>query len=163
MSKGAIKESGEKLIVQNKRARFDFHIIETFEAGIVLTGSEIKSIRLGEVSIAESYIRPEQGEIFLLAAHIKPYAFNSNKDDEAARKRKLLMHKHEIEKLRGNVEQKGLTIIPLRMYFKRGRAKLEIALAKGKDAPDKRQTTKDRESQREIARAVRGKPKTRTK
>ena len=118
------KNSGEKLIVQNKKARFDYHIIETLEAGIVLTGSEIKSFRLGEVSLAESYVRPEKGEIFLLAAHIKPYAFDSNKEYEPARKRKLLMHKHEIEKLRGTVEQQGLTIIPLRMYLKNGRAKL---------------------------------------
>lgn len=163
MNNPVIKDSGEKLVVQNKKARFDYHIIDTFEAGIVLTGSEIKSMRLGEVSISESYIRPDKGEIFLISAHIKPYSFDSNKDYDPTRKRKLLMHKHEIEKLQGNVDQKGLTIVPLRIYFKRGRAKIEIALAKGKDAPDKRQTAKDRDSQREIARAIRGKPKDRSR
>lgn len=154
MTKGAPDHSGEKLIIQNKKARFDYHILETFEAGLVLTGAEIKSVRMGEISIAESYIRPEKGEIFLLAAHIKPYSFNADKDYDPTRKRKLLMHKHEIEKLKGRVEQKGLTIVPLRMYLKRGRAKLEIALAKGKDAPDKRQSVKERESKRELARAL---------
>lgn len=154
MSNNEAASGGEKLIVQNKKARFEYHILETFEAGIVLTGAEIKSVRLGEVSLGESYIRPEKGEIFLLQAHIKPYTFNSAKDYDAGRKRKLLLHKHEIDKLRGRVEQKGLTIVPLRLYLKRGRAKLEIALAKGKDAPDKRQTIKERESKRELARVL---------
>ncbi len=161
MNKAEVKDTGHKLIVQNKKARFDYHIIETFEAGIVLTGSEIKSVRMGEVSLAESYVRPEKGEIFLLAAHIKPYVFNTTKEYDPVRRRKLLMHKHEIQKLRGTVEQKGLTLIPLRLYLKRGKAKLEIALAKGKDAPDKRQSVKERESKREIGRILRGKPKDR--
>ena len=154
MAKAAADNSGHKLIAQNKKARFDYHILETFEAGIVLSGAEIKSVRQGEVSLAESYVRPEKGEIFLLAAHIKPYSFNADKEYDPVRKRKLLMHKHEIEKLRGKVEQKGLTIVALRIYLKRGRAKIEIALAKGKDAPDKRQTSKEREAKREISRLV---------
>lgn len=151
MSKAAADIS-EKLVVQNKKARFDYHIIESFEAGIVLTGAEIKSVRLGEVSLSESFVRPEKGEVFLFGAHIKPYSFNGDKEYDPTRRRKLLMHRHEIDKLRGRVEQKGLTIVPLKLYLKRGRAKLEIGLAKGKNAPDKRQTMKERESKREMAR-----------
>ncbi|MCO6432392.1 MAG: SsrA-binding protein SmpB [Deltaproteobacteria bacterium] len=143
-----------KVVAQNKKARFDYHIIETFEAGIVLTGAEIKSIRANGISLAESYIRPERDEVYLLNAHIKPYSFSSDKEFDPVRKRKLLLKKREIDKLRGRVEQKGLTIVPLSLYLKRGLAKLEIGLAKGKAAPDKRQTMKERESKRELDRAL---------
>jgi len=147
-------QSDRKIIVANKKARFNYHIEETFEAGIVLTGPEIKSIRDGGVSISESYIVPEGDELFLINAHIKPYAFNPDTKYSPTRKRKLLMHKREIDRLRGRVEAKGYTIVPLNVYLRRGLAKVEIALAKGKASPDKRQATKERELKREAERAI---------
>jgi SsrA-binding protein len=145
---------GIKIITENRKARFEYEIIEKFEAGIILTGSEIKSIRQDGASIAESYVRPDNDTVYLLGAHIKPYAFSSEKDYNPTRARKLLLHRHQIEKLRGRVEEKGLTIVPLKLYFKGGYAKLEIALARGKAAPDKRHTIKAREGEREIARVM---------
>ncbi|MBN8548357.1 MAG: SsrA-binding protein SmpB [Deltaproteobacteria bacterium] len=143
-----------KIIAVNKRARFDFHIIETFEAGMVLTGAEIKSIRAGGVSIAESYVSPAGGEVYLLGANITLYSHSGAKEYDPIRKRKLLLHAHEISKLRTKVGEKGYTIVPLKIYLKNGRAKIEIALAKGKDAPDKRQSIKAKEGKREIDRAM---------
>jgi SsrA-binding protein len=143
-----------KVVSDNKKARFNYHLEEFFEAGIVLTGGEIKSIREGKVSLQESYIIPSKGELFLINAHINPYRFDTNSKEEPTRKRKLLMHKREIEKLTGRVEAKGYTIVPVRLYLKKGRAKLEIALAKGKDRGDKRETIKGREAQREAERAL---------
>lgn len=141
-----------KIIAQNKKARFNFHILDKFEAGIVLTGPEIKSIRQGNVTLTESYVRPIRGEIFLLGCHITPYSFSADSKYDATRPRKLLLHESEIDKLRGRVEEKGLTIVPLSLYLKKGRAKLEIAIARGKDAPDKRDSIKERESKREMSR-----------
>lgn len=141
-----------KIIAQNKKARFNFHIIDKFEAGVVLTGAEIKSIRQGNVTLNESYVRPIRGEVFLLGCHIKPYSFSNDTHYDPIRPRKLLLNKNEIDKLRGRVEEKGLTIVPLSLYLKKGKAKLEIALAKGKDAPDKRDSIKERESKREMSR-----------
>ena len=147
------KDSG--LICQNRKARFDYHILDSFEAGIVLTGSEIKSIRAGQVKIEEGYVSAKGGELQLLGVHIQEYKQSDNRDYNPLRPRKLLMHRSEIDKLRGQIEQKGLTIVPLRLYLKRGKAKLEIGLAKGKDAPDKRKTIKAREQTREMARFTR--------
>jgi len=144
-----------KIISHNKKARFNYHLIEFFEAGVVLTGAEIKSIRAGSISLAESYVRPHRGELYLYQAHIAPYTHAAdNSSYDPVRPRKLLMHRREIEKLVGRVDTKGFTIVPVKIYLKRGYAKLEIALAKGKDAPDKRQTIKERESKRELARAI---------
>lgn len=156
MSSKQIQEenSGIKIIVSNKKARFNYHILETIEAGLVLTGAEIKSIRLGQINIEESYVRPSKDGLYLLQAHISPYSHSGAKEYDPIRPRKLLLNKHEIDKLRGKVEQKGLTIVPLNVHLKKGRAKIEIALAKGKDAPDKRQATKEREVKRELQRAV---------
>jgi SsrA-binding protein len=126
---------GVKVVAANRKARFDYHIIETFEAGIVLTGAEIKSIRGGEITITEAYVRPDRGELMLLNAYIRPYSHSSDPEYDPRRPRKLLMHKREIAKL-------------IR------RAKVEVGLAKGKAAPDKRQDIKKREGQREIARAL---------
>lgn len=148
-------EEAVKIISENRRARFDYHILEEFEAGIVLTGAEIKSIRSHGITLAESYVRPLKGEICLLGAHIQPYKFEGSKPQDPLRIRKLLLHSDEISKLTSKVEQKGLTIVALSLYLKKGRAKLKIALAKGKNNPDKRQTIKDRESKREAARAIR--------
>ena len=154
MSKNPEAATAIKIICVNKKARFNYHILEKFEAGLVLTGPEIKSIRKGEVNIEQSYITPHNGELFLVGAHIKPYQFSADPDYDPIRRRKLLMHKHEINKLAARVEQKGLTIVPLQLHFRRGYAKLEIALAKGKDAPDKRRTIKEREGKVEAARAM---------
>jgi len=152
------KQSAEtgsiKIVTVNKKGRFRYHLFESFEAGIVLSGTEIKSIREGGVSIEESYVRPEEDALYWIGAHINPYSHSDNQDYNPTRTRKLLMHKHEIDKLRGRVEAKGLTIVPVKLYLKRGRAKLEIALAKGKDAPDKRKTIKERELKRETERAM---------
>jgi SsrA-binding protein len=153
-AKAAPAEGGIKIVSENRKARFHYHIIETFEAGIVLTGGEIKSVREDGISLSEAYVRPEVGELLLLNAHIRPYKFSDQNQYDPVRARKLLLHKHEIDKLRGRVEQRGLTIVPLRMYLKRGRAKLEIALAKGKAGPDRRDDIKERDSRRELARAL---------
>ena len=144
-----------KVIVTNRKARFDYYIEDTLEAGLVLSGGEIKSIRAGEVALEQSYIRPKNGELFLIGAHIKPYKFTDDKDYDPVRPRKLLLNKQEIYKLIKKLEQQGMTIVPLSLYLKNGWVKLEIAVAKGKAAPDKRSTIKDRESKREIARAMR--------
>lgn len=143
--------------MQNKKARFDYHVIEVFEAGLVLSGSEIKSIRQGGVSLQESYVRPHRGELFLVGAHIKPYTFTADTTYDPIRPRKLLLHKKEVDKLSGGVGAKGLTIVPLSIYLKKGRAKLEIALARGKSAPDRRDSIRERESSREMARFIKAK------
>lgn len=147
-------EGAFKVVCENRKARFNYEILEVFEAGLVLTGPEIKSIRSGHVKLDQSYVRPEQDEMYLLQARIEPYQFDTQQALDASRKRKLLLKKGEIQKLSVAVERKGLTIIPLRMYLKRGFAKLEIALARGKDVGDKRQTIKKREADREAQRAM---------
>lgn len=143
-----------KVVTTNKKARFDYHILETFEAGLVLTGAEIKSIRAGEITVNEAYVRPQGGELFLLNAYIKPYAHNGDRDYDPLRPRKLLMHRREISKLIRELETAGTTIVPLDIHLKNGRAKIEIALGKGKAAPDKRQDIKKREATRDIAREM---------
>lgn len=143
-----------KILSENRKARFDYHILETLEAGLVLTGHEIKSLRNGGGNIAESYVRVSGGEAFLIGAHIQPYAFTKHEEINPVRPRKLLMHKAEIMKLQGRTTQKGFTIVPLELYLKNGLAKLKIALAKGKNAPDKRNSIKERDAQRNIAKAM---------
>lgn len=146
-----------KVLSENRKARFNYHILETIEAGLVLTGAEIKSVRGGGASIAESYVAPRHDGLYLLQAHFKPYSHAKDIEFDPVRPRKLLLHKKEMDKLRGRVEQKGLTIVPLQLHLKRGFAKLLIALAKGKSAPDKRDTIRTRESEREMARAIKKK------
>ncbi|MBV9270280.1 MAG: SsrA-binding protein SmpB [Candidatus Eremiobacteraeota bacterium] len=141
--------------VDNRRARFEYHILESMEAGIVLTGTEIKSVREGGVSINEAYARMRDGELWLLGMHIPPYKQGSFSNVDPNRPRKLLLHKEQIERLGGRAAEKGLTIVPLRMYFTRGRAKVEIGLARGKKVWDKREATAKRDVQREIARHIR--------
>ena len=145
---------GRKVLALNKKARFNYEILQTFEAGIVLTGAEIKSVRLGKITLSESFVRPEGGELWLLQAYIAQYSHDSSKEYDPQRKRKLLMKKKDIFWLQGRVEQKGLTIVPLQLYLSHGFAKIEIALARGKDAPDKRETIKSREASREAQRAM---------
>jgi SsrA-binding protein len=147
-------QGGKKVVADNKKARFAYHIDEVFEAGIVLSGPEIKAIRAGGVNLSDSYISPMRGELWLVNAHISPYTFNADPLYQPTRRRKILMHKMEIERLTAKAEQKNFTIVPLQMYLQRGRAKLSVALAKGKDAPDKRRTTRERELNREAERAM---------
>ena len=152
--KTASKDSGVKIILVNKKARFNYHLLETLEVGMVLTGAEIKSIREGQINLQESYVQAKYGELSLIGAHISQYAHSDDANYNPTRTRKLLAHKREIIKLQTTVDRKGLTLVPTKIYLKRGRAKLEIALAKGKDAPDKRKTVKEREQKKQAQRAV---------
>lgn len=144
----------EKVVARNRRARHEYFILETIEAGIVLHGSEIKSIRAGQISLAEAYVRIDGNEAWLEDAHIAPYEQASINNHEPLRPRKLLLHSGEIRKLWNTVRQKGVAIIPLAVYLKNGRAKVEIAVAKGKKLYDKRAELAKRDSQREIDRQL---------
>jgi SsrA-binding protein len=148
------KESGRKLIAQNKKARHDYHLDDFYEAGLVLTGTEVKSLRAGRASLVDAYARIKDGEVWLEGAHIPEYTEGSWTNHEPRRPRKLLLHRDEIAKLVGKTKESGLTLVPLSMYFKDGKAKVEIALARGKKAYDKRQTLATRDAEREIARAA---------
>jgi SsrA-binding protein len=145
-----------KVICQNKRARFDFSIEETYEAGIVLKGTEVKSLRQGKVNLKDSYARVSNGEIFLMSAHISPYTHGNQFNHDPDRPRKLLMHKREIKRLYGKSKEKGFSLIPTKLYFKDGRVKVEIGLGKGKRAYDKRELLKQRTVEREVERSYRG-------
>ena len=142
-------------IAKNRRARFDYHFLETFEVGIVLKGTEVKSLRSGKANISDSYGIVRNGEIFLLNAHIQAYESRGYANHEPTASRKLLLHRKEIRRLIGAVERQGLTLIPLELYFKNGVAKLALALAKGKKLHDKRDTERQRDAEREMARAGR--------
>ena len=154
---GASAEKGENdgVIARNKRARHDYHIIETWEAGLVLTGTEVKSLRDGKANLADAYAIVTGGEVFLLNLHIAPYEQGNQFNHEPTRTRKLLLNRKEIRKMIGSVERQGLTLVPLELYFRRGKAKVALALGKGKKLHDKRETTRERDAEREIARAVR--------
>jgi len=145
---------GEKLIADNRKAFFDYHILDTFEAGIVLGGTEVKGIREGKANLRDSYARVESGEVWLYNVHINPYSHRGYADHDPKRKRKLLLHRAEIRKLIGKTVERGLTLVPTRMYFKNGRVKVAIALAKGKQLHDKRETIKRRETDRETRAMV---------
>lgn len=142
-------------IARNKRARYDYHILETFEAGLVLQGTEVKSLREGKANISDAYGLVKDGEAFLLNLHISPYERGGYSNHEPARTRKLLLHRKEIRRLIGATERQGLTLIPLELYFKNGVAKVALALGKGKKLHDKRDTERTRDAEREMARAVR--------
>lgn len=143
-----------KVVATNRKARFEYFLLEHFEAGLALQGSEIKSIRAGQVSLAEAYVRVEEGQAWLIDAHIAPYAQANRFNHDPRRPRRLLLHKKEIRELFEAVRQKGVTIVPTRIYLKQGRAKLEIAIAKGKKLHDKRQEIAKRDAEREIERAL---------
>jgi len=144
-----------KTITVNRKAYHDYHILETMEAGLVLTGTEIKSIRSGRVNIRDAYAKPETGELWLVNAHIASYQAASHFNHEPNRPRKLLLHRRQIDELAVMVTQKGLTLVPLRLYIKRGIAKLELGVARGKRLHDKREAIARRETEREIGRALR--------
>ncbi len=145
----------EKVIAVNRKALHDYHILETVEAGLVLTGTEIKSIRAGRVSLREAFARPDDGELWLLGAHIAQYPAAGRFNHEPTRKRKLLLHKGEMRELSAALEEKGLTLVPLRLYLKKGRAKVELALARGRRSHDKREAIAKREAERQMQRAIR--------
>lgn len=150
------KDGAAKLVADNKRARFDYHIEDTLEAGLVLTGTEVKALREGKATIKEAYASPEGGAIWLINANIPEYSAGNRENHEPKRPRKLLLHAREVARLTQAVDRKGYTIAPLRLYFNdRGIAKLEIGLAVGKKAPDKRATEKKRDWQREKGRILR--------
>ena len=146
-----------KVIATNRKAYHNYSILETFEAGLSLTGTEIKSIRLGRISLAEAYVRPEKGELWLINAHVPRYQEGSWQSHEPTRPRRLLMHRSQIRYLTSQVAEKGLTIVPLRLYIKDSRAKLEIALARGKKLYDKREAIARREADRHIERTLKTK------
>ncbi len=146
--------AGEKLIVENRRARHDYQLLERFEAGLVLTGTEVKSLRAGRASLAQAYADVRGGEVWLVGANISPYDPGTIGAHEPDRDRKLLLHRREIASLIGKVREKGLTLVPLRLYFKDGRAKVELALARGKEQRDKRRDIAKREADRQIERAL---------
>ena len=145
-----------KTVVTNRKAYHNYQIGESIEAGLVLTGTEIKSIRAGRVSLGDAYVKPEGGELWLLNAHIARYEAGSYMSHEPTRPRKLLLHRKEIDSLAGKIQEKGLTLVPLKLYIKDSIAKLEIAPAKGKKLYDKRETIARRETDREIRRAIKG-------
>ncbi len=145
-----------KLIAENRRARFDYFLDETFEAGLALTGTEVKALRLGKANIAESYAAAERGELVLINANIPEYGPANRFNHAPRRPRKLLLHRKEIDRLMGAIQREGRTLVPMRLYFNdRGRVKLELALARGKKAPDKRATEADRDWKREQGRLLR--------
>lgn len=148
------KDDTESLIADNRKAYFDYHILETFEAGIALLGTEVKGIREGQANLRDSYARLEKGEVWLFNVHINPYSHRGYVDHDPKRKRRLLLHRHEIRKLIGKTVEKGLTLVPTKLYFKHGKVKVAIALAKGKQAHDKRETLRKRETDRETRAAV---------
>jgi SsrA-binding protein len=147
--------NGQKLIAENRRARHDYHLLDRFEAGLALTGTEVKSLRDGRVSLSQAYADLRDGEVWLVGARIDEYAQGNIANHDPDRDRKLLLHRREIESLIGKVQQQGLTLVPIRLYFKNGRAKLELALARGKEQRDKRRDIAKRDAQREIERALR--------
>lgn len=150
-------KGGPKVVASNRRARFEYHILDTFEAGIVLEGPEVKSLRDARVNLGDAYGVIRNGECFLHKLHISPYeAATRDNPDDPQRPRKLLLHKHQIQKLHGNVKERGLTLVPLSIYFKDGRAKVELALVKGKQLYDKRETLKRKDADRDAERAMRG-------
>ena len=149
-----VKERGRKLIAQNRRARHDWTVLDTYEAGIVLTGTEVKSLRQGKASLVDAFATVDDGEVWLRHAHIPEYAEGTWTNHEPRRNRKLLLHRGEIIRLVGKTRESGLSLIPLSMYFSDGKAKVELALARGKKAHDKRQDMAKRDAQREIERAI---------
>ena len=148
------REKARRVIAENRKARHDYHVLETWEAGVALLGTEVKAIREGRVNLRDSYARADRGEIWMMNVHISSYSHRGYADHAEMRQRKLLLHRHEIRKLIGRTAEKGLTLVPLAMYFRKGRVKVLLALAKGKQEHDKRETLRRREIDRETRAAV---------
>ena len=153
MAKSA-REEAQKIIADNRKAHHDYHLLETFEAGVALLGTEVKAIREGGANLRDSFARIEGGEVWLYNVHIRAYSSRGYSDHEPTRRRKLLLHRQEIRKLIGKTVERGMTLVPTSMYLKNGRVKVSISLAKGKKAHDKRETIKRRETERETRAAV---------
>jgi len=154
MARAEQEQEAVESIARNKRARHDYEILETWEAGLVLTGTEVKSLRNGRATLAQSYADVRDGEVWLNGMEIATYDQGNRANHEPMRSRKLLLHKREIERLNATVREKGLTIVPTRLYFKEGRVKVEVAVGRGKDRGDKRQTIADRDAKRQMERAL---------
>jgi SsrA-binding protein len=154
MKQKSQREAAQKNVAENRKAFHDYHILETFEAGVVLVGTEVKAIREGSVNLRDSFARAEGSEIWLHNVHINPYSHRGYADHAPTRPRKLLLHRHEIRKLIGKTSERGMTLVPTRMYFHNGHVKVAIGLAKGKQTHDKRETIKRREAERETRAAV---------
>ena len=150
------REKAQANIAENRKAYHDFHLLETFEAGMVLLGTEVKAIREGRVNLRDSYARVEGGQVYLFNVNISPYSHRGYADHEPLRRRKLLLNRDEIRKLVGKTVEKGMTLVPVRMYFKNGRVKLAVSLARGKKEYDKRETIKRRDTDRETRAAIKG-------
>ena len=148
------KQLGRQLVAQNRKARHDYHIDDTYEAGLVLTGTEVKSLRAGRASLVDGFAEVSDGELWLQGVHIPEYTQGTWTNHEPRRRRKLLLHRQEIDRLSARVQERGLTLVPLALYFKDGRAKVEIGVGRGKRAYDKRQSLAKREADREAARAL---------
>ena len=148
------RQKAEKIAAENRKAFHDYHVLETFEAGVALVGTEVKAIREGRVNLRDSFGRVEGGEIFVHNVHISPYSHRGYADHDPLRPRKLLLHRQEIRKLIGKTTERGMTLVPLRMYFKNGRVKIAIGLAKGKKEYDRRETIRKRETDRETRAAI---------
>ena len=148
------RELAQKIIADNRKAQHDYHLLETFEAGVALLGTEVKSIREGGANLRDSFARIEAGEVWVYNVHISPYRNRGYSDHDPKRRRKLLLHRQEIRKLIGKTTERGMTIVPVRMYLQNGRVKIAISLAKGKKAHDKRETIRRRETERETRAAV---------
>jgi SsrA-binding protein len=147
---------GDQLVITNRRARYDYHIIETFECGIVLEGPEVKSIRNGRANLQDGYARVDDGEVWLHGMHVSPYEFTHGHPLDPVRPRKLLLHRRQIDEIASATSEKGVTLVPLRVYFKDGRAKVELAIARGKARYDKRHAIAERDARRETERALKG-------
>ena len=154
MAEKTEREKAQSNIAENRKAFHDYHLLETFEAGMVLLGTEVKAIREGRVNLRDSFARVEDGEVYLYNVNISPYSHRGYADHEPLRRRKLLLHRHEILKLIGQTIEKGMTLVPVRMYFKNGRVKVAVSLAKCKKEYDKRETIKRRETDRETRAAI---------
>ena len=154
MAEKTEREKAQSNVAENRKAFHDYHLIETFEAGLVLLGTEVKAIREGRVNLRDSFARVEDGEVFLYNVNISPYSHRGYADHEPLRRRKLLLHRSEIKKLIGKTVEKGMTLVPVRLYFKNGRVKVAVSLAKGKKDYDKRETIKRRETDRETRAAI---------
>jgi SsrA-binding protein len=144
-----------KVVATNRKARFEYEILETIEAGVALVGPEVKSLRAGNASLADAYAVVRRGEVYLIGAHVSPYPQASRENPDPRRERKLLLHRSEIARLAAKVAERGLTLVPLQLYFRDGRAKVELALARGRRRHDKREAIREREEAREVRRAVR--------
>ena len=155
--KAGADDKNERVIAENRKARHNYHVLDTLECGIALTGSEVKSLRSGGLSLDEAYGRVDDGEVWLVGANIAEYRYSHALNHEPKRRRKLLMHHREVRKFAGQAFEKGLTLVPLKMYFKEGRAKVLLGICKGKQKHDKRESIKRRETKREIDRALRRK------